>query len=327
MFYNINRDCSNFNNIEFGGGKMRKAAKVLFLFLAFAIILTGCEADISFPGEVGQDIITADEALKMIEEENVVVVDAQKSGDFEEQHLEGAVNIERNDITTFGPYPNMLASASKIEGSLGENGISNNTKVVIYDNNNNMDAARLWWTMLVYGHDTENMKVISGGLNALEEAGANFGSGEYQVEAAEYTAAEKNEDLIATKDEILAEVNNPSDNVEILDVRTADEVSEGIIPGAIHVNYVDNNQDNGEFYPPSYIQRYYPDNEITPDETVIMYCQTSIRAAQSFLALHNAGYRDLKLYDGAWIEWSADSSTPKAMPTGAPAQPSAKDGS
>lgn len=306
---------------------MKKTAKVLFLLLAFAIILTGCEADISVPGEVGQDIITADEALKMIEEEELVVVDTQKSGDFEDQHLDGAVNIARNDITTFGPYPNMLADASKVESSLGDNGISNQTKVLIYDNNNNMDAARLWWTMLVYGHDTANMKVISGGLNALEEAGANFISGDYEVETAEYTAAEKNEDLIATKDEVLAQANNPSEDVVILDVRTADEVSEGIIPGAIHINYVDNNQDNGEFYPPSYIQRYYPDNEITPDKEVIMYCQTSIRAAQSYIALHNAGYRDLKLYDGAWIEWSSDSSTPKAMPTGAPAEPSAQDGS
>jgi thiosulfate/3-mercaptopyruvate sulfurtransferase len=306
---------------------MKKTAKMLFILLAFAIILTGCEADISVPGEVGQDIITADEALKMIGEEDVVVVDAQKSGDFEDEHLDGAINIARNDITTFGPYPNMLASASKIESSLGDNGISNQTKVLIYDNNNNMDSARLWWTMLVYGHDTDNMKVISGGLNALKGAEANFTSGDYEVEAVEYTAAEKNEELIVTKADVLVQANNPSDDVVILDVRTTEEVNEGIIPGAIHINYVDNNQDNGEFYPPNYIQRYYSDHDIIPAQTVMMYCQTSIRAAQSFLALHNAGYRDLKLYDGAWIEWSSDSSTPKAMPTGAPAEPSAQDGS
>jgi len=77
------------------------------------------------------------------------------------------------------------------------------------------------------------MKVISGGLNALKEAGANFVSGDYEVEAVEYKAAEKNEELIAAKEEVLAEVNNPSENVEILDVRTAAEVNKGIIPGAI----------------------------------------------------------------------------------------------
>src|SRR6056297_4185663 len=162
---------------------MKKIAKIIFVLLTFAIIFTGCEADITFPGEVGQDIITANQALKMIENEDVVVVDAQKSGDYEDQHLEGAVNIARNDITTFGPFPNMLASASKIEETLGENGISNNSKVIIYDNNNNMDAARLWWTMLVYGHDTAKMKVVSGGLTALKKNEANITSGKNEVEA------------------------------------------------------------------------------------------------------------------------------------------------
>jgi len=306
---------------------VKKLSILLLILLAFSLVLTGCTGNITFPGEVNQDIITADEALKIIEDEEVVVVDTQNSGDFDDQHLDGAVNIARNDITTFGPFPNMLASASKIESTLSKNGIGNQTKVIIYDNNNNMDAARLWWTMLVYGHDTDNMKVISGGLSSLERAGADFTSGDYEVEAAEYSASEKNEEFIADKEEVLAQVNNPAEDVVILDVRTLEEVNEGIVPGAVHVNYVDNNKDNGEYYPASYIQRYYPDHKITPDKEVIMYCKTSIRAAQSFLALHNAGYRDLKIYDGAWIEWSSDSSTPKAVPTGAPAKPSAQDGS
>lgn len=306
---------------------MKRRMKILLVLLAIAIVISGCGANISVPGEVGQDIIKADQALKMLKEDNIVLVDTQKSGDFEDQHLENAVNIPRNAITTFGPYPNMLASASKIELTLGDNGISNNSKVLIYDNNNNMDSARLWWTMLVYGHDTDNMKVISGGLNALKEAGANFVSGESEAETVNYNAAEKKEELIAVKADLLAEANNPSEEIAILDVRTRAEVEKGVIPGAIHINYIDNNQDSGEFYPPSYIQRYYPDHDITPDKEIIIYCQTSIRAAQTFLALHNAGYRDLKIYDGAWIEWSADSSTPKAAPAGAAPRPTVQDGS
>jgi thiosulfate/3-mercaptopyruvate sulfurtransferase len=306
---------------------VKKLATIFFVLLAFAIIFTGCEADVTFPGEVGQDIITAEQALNMMGEDNVVFVDTQKSGDFKDRHLEGAVNIARNDITTFGPYPNMLASASKIEKSLGENGISNDTKVIIYDDNNNMDAARLWWTMLVYGHDTDKMKVVSGGLKALKEQGANFTSGEYEVEAVEYNAEEKNEQYIATKEEVLAQVNNPSEDTVILDVRSAEEVSQGIIPGAVHINYVDNNQDDGTCYPARYVQRYYPDNEVKPENTVIMYCKTSIRAAETFLVLHNAGYQNLKIYDGAWIEWSADGSTPKAQPSGAPVESNQQDAS
>jgi thiosulfate/3-mercaptopyruvate sulfurtransferase len=306
--------------------KLKKTLKILFVFLAFSLILTGCtQTEVSVPGEQGQDIISAEEALNIAEEDDVVLVDAQKSGDYEEQHLVNAVNIARNDITSFGPYPNMLADSSKIEEVLGENGISNTSRVIIYDNNNNMDAARLMWTLHVFGH--EDVQVISGGISSLIEAGAETGSGEVEVETAEFKASEKNEDLIATKEEVLDYVNNPSDDVVILDVRTAEEVNEGIIPNAVHINYTRNINEDGEYRPYQDFLRIYPDKDVTPDKKVIMYCKTSIRAAQTYAALRNAGYRDLEIYDGAWIEWSSDSSLPVGSLGGAPVQSNAQDGS
>lgn len=305
---------------------MKKTLKILFVFLAFSLILTACtQTEVSVPGEQGQDIISAKEALNIAEEENVVLVDAQKSGDYEEQHLVNAVNIGRNDITSFGPFPNMLVSASKFEDVMGEHGISNDSRIIVYDNNNNMDAARLMWTLHVFGH--EDVQVISGGINSLIEAGGETESGEFEVEAVEFKAEEKNEDLIATKEEVLDYVNNPNEDVVILDVRTAEEVSDGIIPGAVHINYTRNINDDGEYRPYKDFLRIYPDKGVSPDKKIIMYCQTSIRAAQTYAALHNAGYRDLEIYDGAWIEWSSDSSLPVGSLGGAPVESNAQDGS
>jgi thiosulfate/3-mercaptopyruvate sulfurtransferase len=305
---------------------MKKSIKILFVFLAFSLILTACtQTEVSVPGEQGQDIISAKEALNIAEEENVVLVDAQKSGDYEEQHLVNAVNIGRNDITSFGPFPNMLVSASKFEDVMGEHGISNDSRIIVYDNNNNMDAARLMWTLHVFGH--EDVQVISGGINSLIEAGGETESGEFEVEAVEFKAEEKNEDLIATKEEVLDYVNNPNEDVVILDVRTAEEVSDGIIPGAVHINYTRNINDDGEYRPYKDFLRIYPDKGVSPDKKIIMYCQTSIRAAQTYAALHNAGYRDLEIYDGAWIEWSSDSSLPVGSLGGAPVESNAQDGS
>jgi thiosulfate/3-mercaptopyruvate sulfurtransferase len=67
---------------------------------------------------------------------------------------------------------------------------------------------------------------------------------------------------------------------------------------------------------------------VEPDDTVILFCKTSIRGAQTYLALYNAGYRNLKLYDGAWVEWSSKPSLPVQKPeeSGAPV-PTVQDGS
>lgn len=306
---------------------MKKISTVLFVVIAFSLVLTGCISyEVQVPGEQGQDIITAEEALEAVKEDNSILVDAQSSGDYSDGHIKDTVNISRSDITVLGPYPNMLAPASDIEETLGESGISNNTRVIAYDSNNNMDASRLWWTMKVYGH--ENVQVVSGGLKALQNAGGvTTVNEEPKVEAVQYEAEEKNTDMIATGDEVLEQVNNPSDDVVLLDVRSSEEFQRGTIPDSVHINYIENNNSDGTFKSIDEILEIYPDKDVNPDQTVIMYCKSSIRAANTYVALHNAGYRDLKIYDGAWIEWGSDTSLPVEVPEGGSTETNFQDGS
>ena len=328
LYYNINEDCSYFNNIKFtncnGGERVKNVTKLLLIFTALIIIVTGC-TNTKAPGEKGQEIISAQKALNTISKENVILVDAQKSSAYEKGHIKGAVNISRNDITTFGPFPNMLASGDKIEKTLSENGISNNSKIIVYDNNNNMDAARFWWTLKLYGH--KNVKVVSGGLKALLGEGANKSTKTPEVSKGQYKVQDKNKDMIATKEEVKSEINNPQEDVVLLDTRSQEEYNRGTIPDSIHFNYVNNNYDDGTYRPVRQIHTLYRDKGITPEKTVIMYCKTSIRAAQTYIALYNAGYRKLKIYDGAWIEWSSDTSLPVQIPDNTEVETNFQDGS
>ena len=50
--------------------------------------------------------------------------------------------------------------------------------------------------------------------------------------------------------------------------------------------------------------------DITPSTPVYLYCFKGARASNTFLALKNAGVKDVRMYFGSWNEWSRDPSLP-----------------
>ena len=49
---------------------------------------------------------------------------------------------------------------------------------------------------------------------------------------------------------------------------------------------------------------------ITPDTPVIIYCFKGARASNTFVALEEAGIRDVRIYFGSWNEWSREAALP-----------------
>ncbi|WP_461205784.1 sulfurtransferase [Clostridium sp. DL1XJH146] len=290
---------------------MKRLSKVLLAIFVVATMIFSVACD-SFDGEQGTEIIEAEQALELINQENVIIVDAQNSEGYLDIHIKNAVNITREDIVVTESVANMLAPKEQIEEVMSAKGISNNSTIIIYDSNNNMDSARLWWTLKVYGH--EDVKVVSGGIKALANIGAERTTDVPGVTPTEYVAKEKNTDMIATIEDVKSQVNDPKSDVKLIDTRSKEEYDAGTIPGSMLMNYVDNNYTDGTFKPVSDIQVMYLDAGLIPEDTAIMYCKSSIRGAQTYLALYNAGYTNLKLYDGAWLEWSSDESLPMQEP-------------
>lgn len=306
---------------------MRKISLVLavVMILVSTLSLSGC-ANYDF-AETGTVIITAKDAIALMGNANTVLVDLRNPSDYEKQHVSNAVNVPRSAINVDDPYSNMLAPKEQIEEVMGKNGISNDTLVVAYDSSNNMDASRLWWTLMVYGH--ENVKVVSGGFKALVEANAALSDIPPVVQPAVFVGKELNEDFMAYKSDVLNQVNNPDENVVLIDTRSLPEYNMGTIPSSLHIDYLTNNYSDSTFRSIRDIQIMYLEKDIKPETTVIIYCLTSIRGAQTLAAMWDAGYRNLKLYDGAWTEWITDENAPADMPgeTGAPVGPSPQDNS
>lgn len=293
---------------------MRKFALVLSLILALTLVITGCTAGVN--NDLGNYIITAEEALTAVEN-GAVLVDAQNNADsYSEKHILGAVSITRSMITTYEPVLNSVTDKATFEQVMMDAGISNDSEVIIYDNNKTMDSGRLFWTMLVYGH--ENMKVVSGGLEALIAEEAEVGTEVPAVTPSTYVASEFNTAYYASTQDVIDQLNTPDPDTCIVDVRSQEEYDAGTIPTSILIPFEENLFYDGMFKPTQQIEILYSKNGIDKDGTVIMYCKTSVRAAQTFLAMYNAGYENVKLYDSAYLGWSSDKALPIQMPDGAP---------
>ncbi len=284
--------------------------RVTAILLLIIVILAGC--GIKTSGEKGTEIISAKEAVTLINDNMVVLVDARSAMDYKKGHIENAVNVSRADIVTNAPYPNMLCSPEQLEKAMNAKGISNNSTVVIYDSNKNMDSARLWWTLKIYGHDT--IKVVSGGMDTLIKEGLSVSTSVPEITTTVFKAGKLKSEMLALKKEIKNQINTPDQKTVILDTRTLEEYNAGTIPGSVLLDYIGNNFSDQTYRPVSQIQIRYLEEDIDYNDTVIMYCKTSIRGAQTYLALYNAGYRNLKLYDGAWVEWSASPANPVFTP-------------
>ena len=110
-------------------------------------------------------------------------------------------------------------------------------------------------------------------------------------------------------------------NVVLLDVRSADEFSGkdtdekiqryGHIPGAVNLEFKSVINEDGTIKSIEDITKVMKTVGVTSDKEVILYCASSVRAGIVYMVLTDIlGYKNVKVYDGAYYEWESDTANP-----------------
>lgn len=279
-----------------GENRVKKSVLSIVLVL-LTLNIAGC-ANHGF-GETGNFIISADDALELVGNDNAILVDVSEAADYAKGHIKGAINIPRSLLLVDEPYDKMLPQANQIAEVMGNAGVTETDTILLYDNNKNMSAARIQWTLNMF--DNFNVKVVSGGYDALVAAGAETSTQATALEATTYNTGEKQKALLVTIEYIRAVRDDES--IVIIDTRSFTEFAEGNIPGSINIEFINNNFVNEEFKTAAQIQLIYLGRDISADTRIILYCLSGIRSAQTYTALRNAGFTDVRLYDGSWTEY------------------------
>lgn len=248
-----------------------------------------------------ESLVEAEELKDMIDKGEVKVVDF-RDAKLPGGYISGAVKISRGDISAkVNDVSGMIAPKEQIEKVLGEAGITNEDKVVIYDADKELWASRLWWVMKVYGH--EDVRLLNGGLDAWEAAGFETEATSDKAEAVTYTAKDADNSLIADLDMIKKSFDDAS--YFVLDTRSEEEWKDGRIPGAVWVEWTNALNKDGRYKSADELRRIYEEAGITKDKTAIMpHCKSAVRSAHTLFVLTELlGYENVRNYDGSWLEY------------------------
>lgn len=295
--------------------------KILAIGVGLALMtgLVGCQPTTYTKSD---NIIEALALSDVMGDSGTVVIDARSAEDYQKGHLEGAINLPPSMLSVSEPVAGLVAPLDQVEQVLGSFGITNESHVYVYDNNGGVYAGRIWWVLKLYGH--EAVTVINNGESAIVKAELPLTKDVPSITTATYVGQAADEGIIASLEEVQSMIESQAGTV--LDVRSQSEYDEGAIPGALLHSHSLNLYNDGSFKSARDIFLDYNDLGLDRDEPIILYCKTSFRATQTMLLLTEAGYTNVKVYDGAWVEWSTKD-MPKEEAAPEQAQPSSQDAS
>jgi thiosulfate/3-mercaptopyruvate sulfurtransferase len=241
---------------------------------------------------------------------------------YDQGHIDGAVGWDWKRHLQ-DQVARDVAGKDALAGLLGQSGITPETDIVMYGDNNNWFAAYAYWALKYYGHD--RVQLIDGGRIKWEKEGRPFTT---EVPAHAHTTygfhGPAREELRAYRDHVLAQLGKAG----LVDVRSPKEFSGellapenlpqegaqrgGHIPTAVSIPWgTAVNAEDGTFKSVDELKEIYGTRGISPDREIIAYCRIGERSAHTWFVLKELlGYPDVKNYDGSWTEWGSSIRVP-----------------
>jgi thiosulfate/3-mercaptopyruvate sulfurtransferase len=237
---------------------------------------------------------------------------------FEVAHIPGARRFDIDAIADRQtPLPHMVPSAEFFAQQMRTLGVSNDSRVVCYDQLGLFSAPRAWWMLRLYGH--EQVAVLDGGLpkwraeqRAVQEGPpAPVAPGRFQS---------------AFRAGLLRGLGDIRDNIQtkreqVLDARSADRfharaaepragLRSGHIPGAHSLPFGELLTAQHTLRPRAELQARFRQAGVDEQNAVVTSCGSGLTAAILNLGLAAAGYSPGAVYDGSWAEWGGREDTP-----------------
>jgi len=231
--------------------------------------------------------------------DEVRVVDVRDAWEFDGiGHVPGAVNVPFDRFRSSDGDEGMLPGATNWTALMEEAGIDPDDRLVAYDDEHGVFAARFLVTALLYGH--RDVHLLDGDYSAWNR---NY---ETTTEAPSVSAStyEVREPAASP----LVDFETVRDALEtdalIVDTREPEEYAAGHLPDAVQLDWRElvDSETRG-LKPADELTSLLSDRGITPDRRIVLYCNTARRISHTYVVLKHLGYERVDFYEGSLTEW------------------------
>jgi thiosulfate/3-mercaptopyruvate sulfurtransferase len=282
---------------------MKNTKQIFSLLLAFLLFV---------PSLFAQGLFDAKEFSKVAKDKNVKIISVQSSKNYKVSHIRNSIHIDIKALTKEDGPAGVLKPIEEVAQYLGDHGISNENKIVIYDDGNNKSAGRLYWILKYLG--LADVKILQKDMKAWRSARIPLTPAPTRVAKASFIA-HSTANIFVDTPWVKSHLNKADvlfvDNRSPKEYTGADGKSPGHIPGAINLEWKSFGLESGVLKSNEDLNRMLKSAGITSDKTIVFYCGTAVRAGLPFFVLSSLlDYPNVKVYDGAMNVWSSDASNP-----------------
>ena len=237
--------------------------------------------------------------------------------EFDAGHIPGAGYFDlQADLSDQSPdaLRFSMPPSDDLAAKLGEMGIGDGNRVVLYSRDNLQWSSRVWWMLASIG--LEKIAILDGGFHTWVEEGrpvstapANYPAGILTAKPRAGTFVGKDEVLKSITAEGVCTINALSANIH----RGEDDRygRAGHIPGSVNLPAASlQNTESLKLRTPAEIASAFADAGVDQHGKIIVYCGGGVAATLDAFLLRQLGYKDIAVYDNSLTEWANDPEMP-----------------
>lgn len=236
--------------------------------------------------------------------------------DYWESHIPGAVYIDPTVVRwTDKAVPGKFMPVQAFAMLLGELGIKETTRVVLYSEKNNYKAAYFIWAFDYIRH--RNAALLDRGFDNWRKEGRATTQDYASVASVAYRlSASLDDEVRADLEDVRKALNG---GAVLIDARPAEMYSgdkgtwkrKGHIKGAQSRPWSNDLNEDGSWRSVEGLRTVYESLGVSADKPVIVYCGQGQMAAMVYVTLkYVLGHSRVRLYDGSFSEWSVRADLP-----------------